>query len=415
MTGTKAEIIAVGTELLLGQIANTNAQWISKQLAELGIDVHHHEVVGDNLGRVEAVFQLASQRSDIIIVTGGLGPTDDDLTREAFQLVSGLEMHEHKPSMDKIVAYFQKQARTMTPNNRKQARIFKGAEVLPNNVGMAPGMIVSHHQKTWIFMPGVPKEMKAMFSDNVVPYLKEKFEQKNIIRSLVLNFSGIGESQLEHELIDLIRKQKNPTIAPLAQEYGVTLRLTAKEKTKEKAEQLLTNMKATILDRVGEYYYGDNAISLEEKVVSTLKEKKWRIASAESLTGGMFAETITSVAGSSAAFRGSVVSYDPIVKREILHVSEKTIKQFGTVSKSCASEMAANAAKLLQADIGISFTGVAGPDSLEGNPVGTVFIGLANSKGIIKVEECHFAGSRQDVRNKSVKKGLEILMKYLNA
>lgn len=414
MSDPKAEIIAVGTELLLGQISNTNAQWISQQLADHGIDVHFHEVVGDNLLRVKETFEQAANRSEIIIITGGLGPTEDDLTREAFQLISGMKMVEHAESMDKIEEHFRRQGSMMTPNNRRQARVFDGATVLFNKVGMAPGMIVAYQENIWVFMPGVPREMKAMFSGKVIPYLREKFDTKDIIRSLVLKFSGIGESRLEHELIDLIQSQSNPTIAPLAQDTGVIIRLTAKEKTAEKAGKLLEQTKHQILKRVGSYYIGDEAASIQEQIVLLLQQNNYHIAAAESLTGGLFAEMLTAVPGVSTVFRGSIVSYDPIVKQEVLKVSGKTIRQYGTVSEACASEMAENAKRLMHADIAVSFTGVAGPDSLEGRPAGNVFIGIATAENTIEVEECQFSGERAEIRKQSVIKALKLLLKYLN-
>src|SRR5690625_1193594 len=217
----KSEIIAVGTELLLGQIANTNAQWLSKELAKYGINVYQHVVVGDNLSRVLNAFKLAHERSDIIIVTGGLGPTDDDMTREAFQAMTGMEVIEHTASMEKIKAFFEKQKSVMTPNNRRQARVFEGAEVLHNQTGMAPGMITTYEGKTWVFLPGVPREMKSLSRNDVFPYLQKLTGQEEIIQSTILKFIGIGESALEHDLQDLIKEQFNPTIAPLAQSDGV--------------------------------------------------------------------------------------------------------------------------------------------------------------------------------------------------
>src|SRR5699024_5468564 len=252
----KAEIIAVGTELLLGQIANTNAQWLSQQLSLYGINVYSHAVVGDNLKRVEETFSQAHHRSDIIIVTGGLGPTEDDMTREAFQLVSNLKIQEDGPSMKKINAYFEKQGTVMTENNRRQARVFEGAEVLANTAGMAPGMIVTHQDKMWIFLPGVPREMKQITTDKVLPYLKKMI--------------GIGESRLEYELSDMIHTQTNPTIAPLAQNDGVVIRLTAKESSEEKVNDLLQQTEAQIRKKIGDYLYGTNDETIEHKVVSML-------------------------------------------------------------------------------------------------------------------------------------------------
>lgn len=413
MKNSNAEIIAVGTELLLGQIANTNAQWISQQLATYGINVHYHSVVGDNLQRVEAVFRQAQTRSDIIIVTGGLGPTEDDLTREAFQLISGLEMNEHPPSMKNIIAHFEKQHSKMTPNNRKQARVFNGADVIENKVGMAPGMIVTYEKKTWFFLPGVPKEMKGMITDDVIPYLNKMFDQIEVIKSMVLRFIGIGESRLEHELRDLINQQTNPTIAPLAQKDGVVIRLTVKEQSVEKADQLLLMVKEQILSRVGNHFVGIDQQTIEDRIISMLKEQNFTIAAAESLTGGMFTEKLIAVPGSSQVCRGGVICYDTNVKTGLLGIPKDLISINGTVSEECALAMAENVSRSLGANVGISFTGVAGPESIEGKPVGTVFIALCNKQGDKQVEKYTFQGDRNTVRYKTVLKGLELLFHFL--
>ncbi|WP_047981203.1 competence/damage-inducible protein A [Ornithinibacillus contaminans] len=413
MKQVNAEIIAVGTELLLGQIANTNAQWISEQLALHGINVFYHGVVGDNQKRVADSFQLAQTRSDVVIVTGGLGPTDDDLTREAFQLISGLNVVEHGPSMEKIEAYFSRQNTVMTPNNRKQARVFSGSTVIMNEVGMAPGMIVEHDQTIWVFLPGVPREMKSLMREGVLPILSQKLDQHHVIRSYVLRFIGIGESKLEHELKELIDKQDNPTIAPLAQSDGVVIRLTAKALSDKQANLLLDQTKDAILAKVGEFYYGMNEETIQHRIVSLLRSQQCQIASAESLTGGKFIEKLISVPGASQVCKGSIVCYDASVKREVLHVSNEIIDQFGTVSEECAQEMAKNVADLLQASIGISFTGVAGPDPIEGKPVGTVYIGVYRDGEDSIVRKYEFLGDRETIRQRAALKGYELLYSLL--
>lgn len=408
----KAEIIAVGTELLLGQIANTNAQWISQQLAAYGINVYNHIVVGDNLERVEGAFAQAQERSDIVIVTGGLGPTEDDMTREAFQLVSQLDVIEHEASMEKIQSYFAKQQTEMTPNNRRQARIFNGAQVLDNKVGMAPGMIVVHENKTWIFLPGVPREMKQLVRNDILPYLQKLTGNEEIIKSVVLKFIGIGESKLEHELHDLIHEQTNPTIAPLAQQDGVVIRLTAKERTLDNVNALLADMKQQILQKVGDYFYGVDEERIEQQVIKLLKDQGQSLAAAESLTGGMFTSRLISVDGASEVCPGGIVSYDEKAKRDILGVSEKTLQTDGTVSEACALEMAMNVRKQLNATIGISFTGVAGPEETEGHPAGTVYMAICNGDQQ-QVNKYVFRGDRNAIRRRTVLKGLENIFKTL--
>ncbi|MCJ0931136.1 competence/damage-inducible protein A [Virgibacillus halodenitrificans] len=411
----KTEIIAVGTELLLGQIANTNAQWLSQQLAKYGLNVYYHGVVGDNLARVEETFRSAHERSDIIIVTGGLGPTDDDLTREGFQRISNLRIVEDQPAMEKIISYFKKQNTEMTPNNRKQARIFEGAHVLDNKMGMAPGMIVSFEKKTWIFLPGVPREMKYLAENEVFPYLQEMTGQSDIIKSTVLKFIGIGESRLEHELYDLIKNQSNPTIAPLAQNDGVVIRLTVKAKADEEADKLLDLTKQKILGKIGRYHYGTDEQTVEEELIRLLKQAGKKIAAAESLTGGKFTERLVSVEGASQVCRGGIICYDAKMKSDLLGVSNEVIRSFGTVSKECALEMAENAWKRTDSDFGIGFTGVAGPGQMENKPVGTVFITVSDREGKHVVQEYSFQGDRTAIRSKAVLKGFEILFNYIKS
>lgn len=413
MKQIKTEIIAVGTELLLGQIANTNAQWMSEKMAMNGINVFHHSVVGDNLRRVIDQFQYAERRADVVIVTGGLGPTEDDLTKKAFQHISNLGMIEHGPSMKRIEAYFYKQGTEMTSNNRKQAHVFTEADVIENNVGMAPGMIVSRQGTTWIFLPGVPTEMKQMMVDNVIPYLKEITGQTMVIKSTMLQFIGIGEARLEHELSDVIKNQDNPTIAPLAQTEGVSVRVTANAPTHEEASELIGQTKKQILTKVGDYFYGTDGQSLVDSVCSLLKGQHKYIGIAESLTGGMFIEKLISVEGASQVCRGGLVCYDTSVKKNVLRVSSKTIQQYGTISEQCAQEMAEKACTLLDSDIGISFTGVAGPDSVEGHPAGTVYIGIHDVRGHSKAQKFMFQGDRQAIRNKASLKGTELLYNLL--
>src|SRR5699024_6866427 len=324
MDVTKTEIISVGTELLLGQIANTNAQWLSEKCVELGLDIYHHSVVGDNLNRVQSVFKQAEERADLIIVTGGLGPTDDDLTREAFSNMSQIPLVEHTGTLEKLHQYFHSESREMPNNNLKMSKVFKDAYVLPNSVGMAPGMIISHRNKTWIFLPGVPKEMKSITTEHVLPYIRKQ-QKDTIIESLTLKFIGIGESKLETELQDLIQNQSNPTIATLAQKHGVDLRLTAKADNREQAQQLLDDFKAKILNIVGAYFYGVNDTNIIEQVFHKLKEKQWTISAAESLTGGLFVDQMIALPGASEVCYGGVVCYDTSIKESVLKVPKQLI------------------------------------------------------------------------------------------
>ncbi|WP_368654884.1 competence/damage-inducible protein A [Ornithinibacillus sp. 4-3] len=415
MRQINCEIIAVGTELLLGQIANTNAKWLSEQLAVYGINTFYHTVVGDNLFRVEEVFRQAQQRSDVIIVSGGLGPTDDDLTREAFQQLTNFELVEDKESMDKIEDFFVKQNLEMTPNNRRQARVFANAEVLQNRVGMAPGMRVIFDDKIWFFLPGVPREMKQLALDGVFPYLVSQLDAQVTIQSMVLKFIGIGESELEHKLQDLIRGQNNPTIAPLAQKEGVVIRLTAKEQTADQARALLEDTKEKILEKVGQYFYGLDNQTLEERLYLKLKSQNKRLAAAESLTGGMFTEKLVSIIGASDVCLGGIVCYDTSVKRNVLKIPAEIIDNQGVVSEECALAMAKNVSEILNSDIGISFTGVAGPTTIDGHPVGTVYISIYQKDGKQLTEKFVFQGDRFAVRRRSMLKGYELLLNFLNS
>lgn len=406
------EIIAVGTELLLGQIANTNAQWMSKQLARYGINTFYHTVVGDNLNRLTHVLKQAKKRSNVIIITGGLGPTEDDLSREAFQEISQIPMTIDETAMKKIEQFYQKQNLTMTPNNKRQARVFENSIVLENKVGMAPGNIVKYDDIYWIFLPGVPREMKQIFHDSVIPFLR-KLNGETIIYSNVLKFIGIGESVLEDRLQDIIEKQENPTIALLAGRDGVTVRLTVKAASESEAKEKLQVTKDIILERVEDYCFGENDMTIEEKVFQLLEKRNKRLAAAESLTGGLFSDRLVSLSGASTVFNGSIVCYATEVKEHVLGVKKETIEQEGTVSSACAEEMAKNVAERLNASIGISFTGVAGPNKTEGKDVGTVYVGLYDQDGYCHVEKCYFQGDRYQIRYRSVLKGYELLFKYL--
>ncbi|MDX8047004.1 competence/damage-inducible protein A [Gracilibacillus sp. S3-1-1] len=414
MKDVKAEIISVGTELLLGQIVNTNAAWMSEQLADHGISVYYHTVAGDNFERLARIFQEAETRSDLVFVTGGLGPTEDDLTREAFQHISGLEIVEDQDTLNKVSAYFNNHKREMTPNNRKQAHVFDGANVLRNSVGMAPGMLVEHNNTIWIFMPGVPNEMKAIMSEEVLPTLHELLDLNMVIKSRMLRFIGIGEAQLEHELQQLISEQTNPTIAPLAGVGEVALRLTAKADTSVLAEQLIDQLEEQIKEKVGRYLYGYDERNVEQLVFDLLKQHQLTIASAESLTGGAFASKMVGENGASQVFNGAAVVYQPTSKVNALGISEELIDKHGTVSKQCAEAMALNVKQTYQSKLGISFTGVAGPNSIENQPVGTVFITICDEQDQFQTERFQFSGDRQIIRNRAVKKGFELLYTKLN-
>ncbi|WP_019242232.1 MULTISPECIES: competence/damage-inducible protein A [Bacillus] len=410
-----AEIIAVGSELLLGQIVNSNARYISRQLAEIGVNVFFHTVVGDNSSRLKSAIEIAEKRSQIVIFTGGLGPTKDDLTKEAIaaHLNTQLVMDEH--ALASISAYFAKTGRPVTENNKKQALVLDGSHVLVNDHGMAPGMIYSSPSHTYMLLPGPPSEMEPMFSTYGIPALVDKMNTIERIHSRVLRFFGIGEAYLETVVEDLLDEQSNPTIAPLASDGEVTLRITAKHSSVDEADRMIDEVEEKINQRVGQFCYGKDDTSLMKEVVKLLTSKGLTIASAESLTGGMFQEELTTISGASQIFKGGIVSYSNEAKINVLKVNKETIEKYGAVSEQCAKEMAEQVRSLLGTDIGISFTGVAGPEPLEGKPVGTVYIGLSSSKFTTKVVKLQLQRSRQVNRVISFKNGCHIILQSLQS
>lgn len=407
-----AEIIAVGSELLLGQITNTNARFLSEQLARLGINVYYHTVVGDNPGRLKRAIQIAQERADLIVFSGGLGPTKDDLTKEVIAETIGVGLEEDQEAMNYIEKYFRVRNMPMTPNNRKQANILQGATLLPNETGMAPGMALKKDGIIYMLYPGPPSELEPMFLKYGRRFLLRELNKIERIESRVLRFFGIGEALLEAELEDLIANQSNPTIAPLAGDGDVTVRLTAKGDDDAERKEMLDRLEKEILRRVGSYFYGYDDTNLFVELARTLEEKKLTLAVAESLTGGYFQEKVTDIPGASRWFKGGIVSYTNEVKQNVLNVREETLNREGAVSAACAREMAANVKRILDADVGISFTGVAGPDPSEGKEPGTVFCGLALADDV-KSFQFHFSGNREAIRRRAVHHGAWLALREL--
>ncbi len=397
----KAEIISVGTEILLGDILNTNAQFLAKELASLGIDVYHQSVVGDNEDRLLKLFEESLNRSDIVITTGGLGPTKDDLTKEIAAKYFGQELVFHENSWQKIKLYFEKLGKKPSINNKKQAYFPKEAIILENNNGTAPGAILKKDKKTIIVLPGPPKEMKLMYEESVKPYLKDLSEE--IMVSKTLKFCGIGESSLEDVLIDLIRQQSNPTIAPYAKESEVTLRITAKAKNYKEAMNLINPVVLEIQDRVGKYLYSIDNKNLEDVLVEELIKNNLTISVAESCTGGMVSSTLINYPGVSSVFMEGCVTYSNDAKIKSLNVKKETLDKFGAVSKETAMEMAKGIADRYKTNIGISTTGIAGPEGgSDDKPVGLVYFGIyINGKLIYK--RYIFNGDRQQIRLRATK------------
>ncbi|MFK2825061.1 competence/damage-inducible protein A [Bacillus sp. B190/17] len=405
-----AEIIAVGSELLLGQITNTNAQFLSQQLAEIGINVYYHTVVGDNSSRVLDVVKEAEKRADLLIFTGGLGPTKDDLTKEAIGSHIGRPLVYHEEALKSIEHYFVKTKRPMTPNNKKQALVMEGSTVFPNDHGMAPGMMVKGTKNFYMLLPGPPREMQPMFTNYAKPALLNILEKVEKIESRVLRFFGIGESALETEVEDLLLAQQNPTIAPLAGDGEVTLRITAKHESEATALRMIQEVEEEILRRVGDYFYGYNDTTIVRELADRLVESSQTVAAAESLTGGLFQSEMTAVPGASQFFNGGIVCYSNRAKEKLVQVKTETLADHGAISEACAIELAENVRQLLDADFGISFTGVAGPDAAEGHPSGTVWIGLSSKLTGSKAFKLQLAGSRAGIRKRSVKYGCHYLL-----
>ena len=408
----KAEIIAVGTEILLGDILNTNAQFLSKELASLGIDVYYQSVVGDNEYRLLNIFEESLNRSDIIITTGGLGPTKDDLTKEVAAKYFEQELVLDKYSWDKIKTYFEKIGKVVTINNKKQAYFPKEAIILENNNGTAPGAIFKKNNKIIIILPGPPKEMQAMYNESVKPYLKNL--SKEVMVSKTLKFCGIGESYLEEKLIDLIKEQSNPTIAPYAKESEVTLRITAKAKDEKEAINLINPIVSEIQNRIGDYLYSVDDKNLEDVLVEDLIKKNLTISVAESCTGGMVSSTIINYPGVSSVFVEGCVTYSNEAKMKSLNVKKETLDKYGAVSKETAMEMAYGIAQRHKTNIGISTTGIAGPEGgSEEKPVGLVYFGIYIN-GKLKYKRYIFNGDRQQIRLRATKTLLNDLRLELN-
>lgn len=407
----KAEILAVGTELLLGDILNTNAQFLSKELAKLGIDVYFESVVGDNAQRILRAYEIAFGRADLIVVTGGLGPTDDDLTKEVAAKYFNKELDLDENILDGIKDYFAKMCMTMTGNNQKQALVPRGAIVLPNDKGTAPGLIMEENGKILMMLPGPPFEAEHMFTQYAVPYLQDK--QEYVFVSRVLRLCGIGESVAEQAIKDMIQAQTNPSIAPYAKMGEMQFRITAKAEDEQKAAEMIAPVADEIYKRLPEYIYAEGDTTLAAKVVELLAEKNVKLALAESCTGGMLAAQLTSIPGASNVFMEGVVTYSNMAKMNRLGVKKETIEQFGEVSEQTASEMAQGLMKIENVDMGISITGIAGPGgATESKPVGLVYIGL-NYKGKTKVQKLNLTGDRERIRMRTVIYALDFIRKEL--
>ncbi len=378
----RAEIITVGTELLLGEIVDTNAAHLSRRLADIGIDVYHRSTVGDNWTRFATALGQALQRADIIFLTGGLGPTDDDLTRSIVAAVTGRKIQVNDEALRHIEDYFRATGRVMSANNRRQAMFPEGAEALFNGEGTAPGIWLEHDNRLIICLPGPPAELRPMFEKQILPRLRERFGGRESLITRVLRFAGIGEAALAEALDDLIAAQTDPTLALYAGRGEVRLRLATRALSAEEAQSRFAPIEAEVRKRVGSHLYGYDDDTLEGVIGKLLEQEGATLAVAESCTGGFLGHRLTNVPGSSRYFVGGVIAYANEIKTGQLDVPEADLEKYGAVSAVVAEAMARGVRNRLGSTFGISITGIAGPDGgTEDKPVGTVYIGWAGPDG----------------------------------
>ena len=407
------ELISVGTELLLGNIVNTNTQFLAEKCALLGLTMYHQVTVGDNHDRLAEVIRTALKRSDVIILTGGLGPTEDDLTKEVCAEVMGFPLVEDTHTHERIEEYFRNNIyKVISDNNWKQAIVPAGCIVLDNDNGTAPGLILEKYGKSAILLPGPPNELYPLFMNQVYPYLQKL--QPEVIRSQMVKICGVGESQVEDKILDLIDKQQNPTIATYAKTGEVHIRVTAKAATEEDAKKLVKPVVKEIKNRFGDYVYSTKEEeTLEQAVVRLLKKYELTVTTAESCTGGLLAGRIINVPGASEVYNEGFITYSNKAKRKYLDVSKSTLKKYGAVSEQTAREMATGGVFATDSDACVAVTGLAGPDGgSEEKPVGLVYI-ATYMKDKVNVQKYQFKGNRAKIREQAVVKGLDLLRRSI--
>ncbi len=408
------EIISVGTEILLGNIVNTNAAYLSEKCAGLGLSCYYQDVVGDNEERLFETIKLAWSRADILLLSGGLGPTQDDLTKEVAAKVLGKTLYLHEETKEAIRKFFEERKIEITENNWKQAMVPEGCIVLDNPNGTAPGIIMAQDNKHVVLMPGPPNEMIPMFETAVMPYLSKL--QSCVIYSQTVKICGVGESKAESMVADLIEAQTNPTIATYAKTGEVHLRVTARAEDEKEAKKLIKPMIKDLKGRFGNHVYTtDDEVTLEKAVVDLLAANDLTACTVESCTGGMLSARLINVPGVSDVFKSGYVTYSNKSKRRLLGIKKNILVKYGAVSEQIAREMARSAAALAKTDVCISTTGIAGPDGgSPEKPVGLVYIGC-NVCGKITVKECHFSGSRSKIRESAVSAALSLMRECILA
>ncbi len=406
-----AEIVGVGTELLLGQIANSNAQHISSALAEIGVNVYFHTAVGDNVERMEQTIAQAIERSDCVVITGGLGPTPDDITREGVAAATGRRLVRHPELEDAIKKIFEGLNRPMPEENLRQADLPEGAQMIPPE-GTAPGFFLEHDGTVLFALPGVPWEMKAMLEKTVVSQLLDRTGGDTILSRQVL-VMGLGESHTYQKIADIVDAQDNPTIAFLAGGGQVRVRLTARAASEAAALALITPVESDIRAKLGDNAVDGHHGSIAQALSDALKKRGLSLGAAESLTGGALGSEMTRTAGASAVFLGSLVCYDTAAKHRVARVPMEILERPGPVSEEAAAALAEGAAQVLAADLGVSTTGVAGPEPHDGEPVGTIFVG-AHLNGTTEVRKVRGYGDRDNIRTIAVTAALDLGRRLLS-
>ncbi|WP_346354266.1 competence/damage-inducible protein A [Azotosporobacter soli] len=409
------EIVSTGTELLLGHIVNTNVAFLSRQLNNCGFDVLYQSTVGDNRERMRNILKIALKRADIIITSGGLGPTQGDITKEVIAELCQRPLELHQASLKRIEDYFVKRGTPMAESNRRQAMLPKGSVALPNDVGTAPGVVLEQDGKWIVSLPGPPHELEHMFHHQLAPFLSRNFDNQGHIISHIFHTYGIGESLLEEKMMDLILEQDNPTLALLAQSGEIIIRLTAKAATEEEAKSKLCAAEKQLRERIDPYIWGCDEESVEEVVAALLKKTGSTIAFAESCTGGLTSHLLTNIAGSSAYLKGSLVCYSEESKVQHLAVESNVIKTKGIVSQEVARQMAIGVTKMFNTEFGVGITGWAGPanESETADKIGTVSIAVTNSQAQMLSETFSFRGDRMEVKTRAAKAALHLIRQFI--
>ena len=409
----KAEIISIGSEILRGQISDTNSNFIAKKLVELGIDLENISVVSDNLESLLSTLKLAFQRSNLIITTGGLGPTEDDITYQTIARALNLKLIKYPEAEENLKRILKKINKTISPSNLKQVYLPEGTKIIINQYGTAPAMILEKDNKIICSFPGVPHEMKRLIEENLIPYLKEKFPPSMIKKSKTLKITGLGESSVNELIRDYMNKQTNFSFGIYANPEDIQVQITTQAPTEKEVEKMLQSSVNQLTKILGNYIYGSDEETMEEVVGNLLKTKKLKVAVAESCTGGMMGEMITRIPGSSKYFQGGVISYNARVKEDLLKVPPEAIRKYGEVSRQTAKLMAEGVRRCCHSDIGISITGIAGPGgATQKKKVGLVYMALADGKKTIAQKHQLF-GSRQLIRLRSARRALNMLRMYL--